>query len=423
MVPTSRSSTLLRLGVLVAAWAALTAFSAVIHHQVWNRETPPGTTGIALQIASNLLHTMTGPAWMVLRVVTGRWGTSGYSYLLAADGIGWGLWFIGILVVLQIRARLLKRPRVAASQFAEEPSSPPSDSGRRRFIVDGALAAAGVGAAGMAIRGAAIDPWELTVPTYSVPIRDLPHSLEGLKIVQLSDTHLGPRIPASFLRSAVELALSRRPDLVLLSGDYVHNGERFIPAAAAVFGPIVKAGLPVAGVLGNHDWYNDGRAMRAAMEGVGVRMIDNARVYLDAATRKFTESASPGRSLCIGGVGDLLTHFVSVRLALDAVDPAIPRLLLAHNPDTAETIQCTGIPGSPAPRIDLMLSGHTHGGQVRLPFIGTPLIPSRYGQKYAGGLVQGPSHRVLISRGVGMSLLPVRFGVPPEVVEITLTRA
>ena len=69
-----------------------------------------------------------------------------------------------------------------------------------------------------------------------------------------------------------------------------------------------------------------------------------------------------------------------------------------------------------------MISGHTHGGQVRLPLIGTPMIPSQFGQKYAGGLVQGPAFPVLISRGVGMSLLPVRFNVPPEIVEITLTR-
>src|SRR6185436_5967083 len=116
----------------------------------------------------------------------------------------------------------------------------------------------------------------------------------------------------------------------------------------------------------------------------------------------------PGRTLCIGGLGDLLTDFVSMNLALEGVDPAIPRVVLAHNPDTAESRQCVGIPGLPPHRVDLMLSGHTHGGQVKLPLIGSPAIPSRFGQKYAGGLVQGPSFPVIVSRGIGMSLFPVR---------------
>jgi predicted MPP superfamily phosphohydrolase len=97
-----------------------------------------------------------------------------------------------------------------------------------------------------------------------------------------------------------------------------------------------------------------------------------------------------------------------------------PRIVLAHQPDTAELAPLT----SPhASRIDLMCSGHTHGGQVSIPFIGTPLVPSRYGSKYAGGFIQGPAFPVVVSRGIGMSLLPVRFNVPPEIVEITLTRA
>jgi predicted MPP superfamily phosphohydrolase len=169
--------------------------------------------------------------------------------------------------------------------------------------------------------------------------------------------------------------------------------------------------------------------MSLALRAIGVRMLDNGRVFLDGATRRFREEGAPGESLCIAGLGDLMTDFISVHLALGGVPADVPRIVLAHNPDTAEHPQCVGescvggLPLTAAPRVDLMISGHTHGGQVRIPFLGTPFIPSRYGQKYAGGLVKGPAFPVLVSRGIGMSLLPVRLGVPPEIVELTLTRA
>jgi uncharacterized protein len=92
--------------------------------------------------------------------------------------------------------------------------------------------------------------------------------------------------------------------------------------------------------------------------------------------------------------------------------------LLSHNPDTAEDPMVL----AHASKIALQCSGHTHGGQVRIPFLGTPIVPSRYKGKYAGGLMQGPAFPVLISRGIGTSLLPIRLGVPAEVVQLTLTR-
>jgi predicted MPP superfamily phosphohydrolase len=97
----------------------------------------------------------------------------------------------------------------------------------------------------------------------------------------------------------------------------------------------------------------------------------------------------------------------------------MPRLLLSHNPDAAEDPRFLRA----RHRVDLMLSGHTHGGQVRLPVVGAPVIPSKYGQKYAAGLVQGPRCPVYVSRGLGLSGLPVRFGVPPEIVLFELQRA
>src|SRR5581483_3856010 len=102
--------------------------------------------------------------------------------------------------------------------------------------------------------------------------------------------------------------------------------------------------------------------------------------------------------------------------ALGALPAGMPRILLSHNPDVAEDRDFV----EPKWRGDLMLCGHTHGGQVHVPGMGTPVVPSRYGQKYSQGLVQGPTCPVFICRGIGMSLMPVRFGVPPEIAVIEL---
>jgi predicted MPP superfamily phosphohydrolase len=424
--PRRRTRFLQALGLL-AAWALLTLGSAWAHMQVFGHETAAEDTDVPLLIASNIAHLMTGPAWVLLRVMSGNWGNANYRFLLFADGMGWAFWAVGLVVLLNWRAAAL---RWWARRRTKSSLAIPADLGRRRFLFDIPLLAAGAGASGLAFRSAAVDPWLLETRRYTVPICDLPSSLEGLRLVQLSDTHLGPRIPASFIREAVRQAMVLKPDAFLLTGDYIHQGPRFIQPAAALFAPLVATGRPVIGTLGNHDWYGDGRAMTASLRSVGVHMVDNAHVFLDSSTRAVLSEGEPGKSLCIAGLGDLLTDFISVRLALGGVDPATPRLVLAHNPDTAEATQCVGhaAPGAQSagtrpPRIDLMISGHTHGGQVRLPLIGTPMIPSQYGTKYAGGLVQGPAFPVLISRGVGMSLLPVRFNVPPEIVEITLRRA
>ena len=112
-------------------------------------------------------------------------------------------------------------------------------------------------------------------------------------------------------------------------------------------------------------------------------------------------------------MGDLWEDRVSFNDALAGVPEDMPRIVLSHNPDVAETMPA-GF------RVDLMCAGHTHGGQVWVPTLGTPIVPSRYGSKYAGGLVQGPHCRVLVSRGVGMAILPVRFRVRPELVVIDL---
>ena len=183
--------------------------------------------------------------------------------------------------------------------------------------------------------------------------------------------------------------------------------------------PLCKLGIPVLGTLGNHDWYADGKRMSAALTAIGVRMIDDDRVFLDAATRTIssTPPADPASALCFAGLSDLWTAVPNPKAALDGVPPEMPRILLSHHPDCAEL---PALALSSGRRVDLMLSGHTHGGQVALPLIGRPIVPSEFRQRYAHGLVQGPAFPVIISAGIGMSLIPIRLGVPPEVVEVEL---
>ncbi|MEX2217903.1 MAG: metallophosphoesterase [Phycisphaerales bacterium] len=413
---------LTRLAALAAVWAVLTLMASAVHWQVWGHGTGEAPTGPVL-VAGNLVHAMSAPAWFGLRIATGRWGLGSYVFLLAVDGIACAMWMYILFLAFRLRTAGLRWWERRLLRRADPAAPAPVDMSRRRLLVDGSLAVAGVGLAGVGVGSAAVEPFSLRLRSYTVPIAGLPESLDRLRLVHISDTHLGPRMPASFIREVVQRALSLNPDLVVLTGDYIHTGSRYIEPAAALFSPLTRSGVPVAGVLGNHDWYGNGRAMSAALTAIGVRMVDNGRAFLDARTRQWAEGCEPGRTLCVAGVGDLVMDFISLNLAVGGVPPEVPRVLLAHQPDTAEMRQCVGLVGIPAPRIDLMLAGHTHGGQIRLPLIGTPFIPSRYGQKYAGGLVQGPKFPVVVSRGVGMSMVPIRRGVPPELVEVMLTRA
>jgi uncharacterized protein len=384
---------------------------------------------MVLQTLNNVSHILTLPGWVAVLIVGQGWRTGGWVYPLMASASAWAVWLSGAFVMLRARraAVRLRVDRAEGGWLASlaRPAAPtalgPPDSSRRRFIVDAPIAVAGVGLSGGLVRATVFDPWDLRIARYTIPIADLPPALEGLRLAQISDTHLGPRIPAAFIESAVAKAMAMKPDMVLLTGDYIHSGVVHIEPSAELFLPLFTLGVPVVGVLGNHDWYGNGPRMRRALEAIGVRMIDNSRVFI-SATGGELQSDAPSEGLCLAGFGDLTEDGVDVEAALGGIPARMPRLLLSHNPDAAELPRFRGRSAS-APRVDLMISGHTHGGQVHIPFLGTPGVPSRYGQKYAGGLVQGPAFRVLISRGVGMSLLPIRLGVPPEISEITLVRA
>jgi len=419
---TRRTITILTaLGLTIAAFAL--AQIAVRALPAASLDSPVGHSA---KLVANIAQTLCLPAWLAIAVVLGTPAAASAPGIAASSALGVAGWAAALWVALTTR-RMLLRPTRAAAPPSPAPAPPPPPLGshrlsRRALLVNAPFAVLTLGGCGSLGRATLVDPWWLEIRPYDIEIADLPPRLDGLRIAHISDTHLGPRIPAAFLRDAIARAVALKPDLALLTGDYINSGSRFIQPAAAVFAPLVSA-CPAVAVLGNHDWYGDAPAMRSALRSCGITVIDNDRVFFDAATRAVAPHHHARHALCLAGVGDLVEDTIDLRRALRDVPPDMPRLLLAHNPDTAEHPDITGHRApSAAPRIDLMLSGHTHGGQVRLPLIGAPIVPSDYGQKYAGGLVRGPACPVLVSRGIGMSLLPVRLGVPPEIPLITLHR-
>lgn len=386
--------------VAICLWLTLTALGSWRHYERWIAR----DANDAWIFVDGMLQVAVSPVWVVAKVATSHWGMSNkMPWVIAVNAAGFGVLIAGYLALCMIVRRLVFPNRI--------PSTDTIDPARRRFLRLAPEAALAMGTGGLAY-ATLIEPSTLHVRETSVPIADLPESLEGLRMLQITDTHRGPRVSASFIREAVDLGISQRPDLILLTGDYLHNGGDQIDEAADLLAPLVGC-APTLGVLGNHDWYASGSRMRIALANRGVRMLDNDHTFL---TNERTLSDTRG-VLAIGGVGDLLCDRVLPDRALGGLDERQPRLLLSHNPDVAERSDVRNY------RVDLMLSGHTHGGQVRLPIIGAPGVPSRYGQKYAQGLVQGPGFPVFISAGVGMSVAPFRFGVPPEINVITLERA
>ena len=222
----------------------------------------------------------------------------------------------------------------------------------------------------------------------------------------LSDIHAGaPHVDRAALGRVVALTNAQDADLVVLLGDYVIQdvvGGRFIPpeeTAHVLSG--LRARHGVVSVLGNHDWWLDGPRVRRAFAAAGLRPLENKAVQV---------VKSPV-GLWVAGLADLWTRQVDLDAALRLVPADAPVLLLTHSPDV--------FPQVPA-RVSLTLAGHTHGGQVAFPLFGAPIVPSAHGQRYAQGLIEEGGRPLIVTPGIGTSILPVRFRVPPEVSVVIL---
>jgi len=257
-----------------------------------------------------------------------------------------------------------------------------------------------IAAAMAALWAFAVEPASLVVREYDVELPAWPQSADDLHIAILGDLHVGsPFNGLDKLQRIVQETNNTKPDLVLLAGDYVIQGVlggSFVPPQD--FAPVV-AGLQVRlgvwAVLGNHDWWLDGPAVRTALEQNGIRVLDNEAAALDATGE-----------LWLAGVGDYKEGSPDVSLALRTIPDTATVIVLTHNPDVFPEIP---------DRVALSIAGHTHGGQVRLPLLGRPIVPSRFGERYAAGVITEGSKHFFVSTGLGTSILPIRFRVPPEI--------
>lgn len=276
----------------------------------------------------------------------------------------------------------------------------------------------GLGVIGLGGYSTIVEPnFRLAFPHWPVEHSSWPAAMPPLKIAILTDIHVvEPWMQVTRLKEIVEAANALEPDITVLLGDYVCGIRKLrmgivpIPQWTRVLGKL-HAKLGVYAVLGNHDWWDDPVGVRDGFRAAGVPVLENKAVKINRNGYRFW----------IAGLGDQIAYPLGHRKFRGADDldgtikqtsgDADPVILLAHEPDIFVRVP---------DRVALTLSGHTHGGQVYVPFIGNPLVPSAYRQRFAYGHIIEHGRHLVVSGGLGMTGIPVRFMVPPEVTVVTL---
>jgi uncharacterized protein len=258
--------------------------------------------------------------------------------------------------------------------------------------------------------GYKVEPTWLELNQLEIPVKGLPAAFAGYRIVQLTDFHCSRQVTTAYLAEAVALAGGQQADLAVLTGDFIHKGYKYVDRVADVLGGLNTPG-GVYAVLGNHDFSVRNalgfrryrklhQAVADALQANGIRVLRNESVRLE---RQESE-------LYLTGVDDLWSRVCDLDRAFAGLNPVTPRVVLAHNPRTVERLG--------EHRCDLMLSGHTHGGQVNWPGLGRPML-TRNGRRFAAGLYRHENTYLYVNKGVGFGFR-FRFGVRPEVAVATL---
>lgn len=241
----------------------------------------------------------------------------------------------------------------------------------------------------------------LTIEKVVIYLRRLPKSLEGFRIVHLSDVHHSPFTPLDFIKRAVEISNELKPDMFVLTGDFVSHEPEYIAPVAEVLGTL-RSEFGSFACLGNHDHWTDAAQVTRRLRDENITVLVNEGFRFEAR----------GASFWLCGVDDYMAGTTDLRAALRGSFPDEMKLLLAHNPKTLYR--------AARAEIDLMLSGHTHGGQVKIRPDEKRILPRR---KFASGLYRRKETQVYITRGIGTVVLPVRFGCPPEISLLELRSA
>ena len=274
---------------------------------------------------------------------------------------------------------------------------------RREFLKVSGLAIAGGLTSSIVYLGVENEVGELVVKHITIPVKNLHPALEGFKIVQLTDIHIYPITPIEVAAQAVEIANSLEPDLTVLTGDYVwREGEAIFDLAPVLADLDARQG--VYAIIGNHDIWEGLETSLAGLKETGFPVLINQGV---------TISAGAG-SLYLAGLDDGMSGRPDLGAALDGMPSNAPVVLLMHEPDPADTFSLDG-------RVVLQLSGHTHGGQVRIRDL--PMVLPPLGRKYDLGLYNLNGMWLYVSPGIGEISVPLRYNCPPEVSLLTLVRA
>lgn len=229
-----------------------------------------------------------------------------------------------------------------------------------------------------------------------IEVPGIPEAFRGLRVALLTDLHHGPWTGLPYIHEVARQAAETNPDVILLGGDYCHNGPAYIEPCIDALRSL-KAPMGVYAVMGNHDHFQGSKITRGAFDKYGVRELNNEGVWLTRA----------GQRLRLGGVDDYFCGSPQLQPALAGMKDNERGLLLCHNPEFAEKVD--------DPRVGLMLCGHTHGGQVDFPLIGAPVVHSPKEKKFLHGLFKTDTTQLFVSRGLGTTTPPVRFCCRPEI--------
>ncbi|HEY8412520.1 MAG TPA: metallophosphoesterase [Pyrinomonadaceae bacterium] len=279
---------------------------------------------------------------------------------------------------------------------------PPFRLSRRQFL--GGLAATPLLAvSGVSAYARLVEPYSYWISETDIFIRNLPERFENFRLTQLTDVHHSRILGIDEIRRVVALAQETKPDMFVLTGDYTTSYRRFIEPCAEALASL-NAPEGVWAVLGNHDHYTDPELTTRALQRRHIAVLNNAHTALQRGPD----------ALQLSGIDDWTWNAVDWPGAFSGLKPDTPTILLSHQPTVLDLEQTQNV--------SLILSGHTHGGQVRLPFVGAPARFATNDLKYDRGLFRRGGTQLYVSSGTGVIGLPVRLGVRPEIAVIRLKR-
>ncbi len=311
------------------------------------------------------------------------------------------------------RSAKVSRPSIYLELTDSRPNWPAIDAEqgrsmptRRHFMATAGSAAALAAVGGVLYSYAVyIEPHWVEAVHRSLPIKALPSDLEGRTIVQLSDIHVGPHVDDAYLLSIFDHVKSIKPDIVVVTGDFISLHRHIIDHAARIYAHLPEGRLATVGIFGNHDYgrHSADQALASTLEDIldhaGLTLLRNDDVDVEG--------------LRIVGLDDHQGPFFNPASIMATVKAGSPAIVLSHNPDTADMPFWGGFDG-------WILAGHTHGGQCKAPFFPPPLLPVVNRRYVAGAYDIVGSRSLYINRGVG-HLLKARFNVRPEITVFSMT--